>query len=122
MFFGSFGNKSDVCKQFEISDFDGTVIFAVYDMYGYEGEAEVIFVNDGNFYMVHGSHCSCYGLEDQWEPIEMPINGLRRIIEGSRLLSEYGTGLSEALEVIDGLNLEEASEDTVRMALKLAYG
>lgn len=122
MYFGSFENKKDICEQFRIPNFEGTVLFAVYDNEDYDGSAEVIFVHDGKFYMASGSHCSCYGLEDQWEPIEMPIDGLRRIIEqGAGLLSRYG-GLSEALEMVEILNLEGASSDHVYIALKLAFG
>jgi hypothetical protein len=123
MFFGEFKNKNDVCNEFNISDFDGTVIFAVYDHQDYDGSAEVVYVHDGKFFMVQGGHCSCYGLEDQWEPIEMPLDGLRRIIEdGHGLLHDYRETLSGALEMIEVLNLEGASPDVVYIALKLAYG
>lgn len=123
MFFGDFTSKQDICKEFRIPDFEGQVIFAAYEYEDYSGSAEVIFVHDGKFYMAQGGHCSCYGLEDQWEPIEMPIEGLRRIIgEGSGMLSRFRGGLSEALETIEVLNLEGASSDVVYMALKLAYG
>jgi hypothetical protein len=37
---------------------------------GYSGSAFGLFVMDGKLYEVHGGHCSCYGLEDQWEPEE----------------------------------------------------
>jgi hypothetical protein len=123
MFFGDFTSKRDICEQFRITDFDGTVIFAAYEYEDYSGSAEVIFVHDGKFFMAQGGHCSCNGLEDQWEPIEMPIDGLRRIIgEGSGMLSKFRDGLSEALEMIEVLNLEGASPDVVYTALKLAYG
>jgi hypothetical protein len=123
MFFGSFESKKDICEQFGIPDFEGTVLFAVYDNEDYEGSAEVIFVHNGKIYMASGSHCSCYGLENQWEPIEMPIDGLRRIIEqGSGLIARYGKNLSEGLDMINILNLEGASSDNVYIALKLAFG
>lgn len=66
MFFGDFKSKQDICKEFRIPDFEGQVIFAAYEYEDYSGSAEVIYVHDGKFYMAHGSHCSCYGLEDQW--------------------------------------------------------
>jgi len=123
MFFGDFKDKQDICEQFRISDFDGTVIFAAYEYEDYSGSAEVIFIHDGKFFMASGGHCSCNGLEGQWEPIEMPIEGLRRIVgEGCGMLSKFRGGLSEALEMIEVMNLEGASSDVVYTALKLAYG
>ncbi len=46
------------------------IVAAHYDIGDYEGEAWVVFIKDGKWYEVHGSHCSCYGLEDQWDPEE----------------------------------------------------
>ena len=47
---------------------DAELIYASYDIDGYEGEAFVLFWMDNKLYEAHGSHCSCYGLEDQWDP------------------------------------------------------
>jgi len=46
---------------------------AIYDMDWYEGSAFVVYrdLRDGKFYEVHGSHCSCFGLEKQWTPEEI---------------------------------------------------
>lgn len=123
MFFGDFKNKQDVCNEFRIDNFDGTVIFAAYEYEDYSGSAEVIYIHEGKFYMVQGAHCSCYGLEDQWEPIEMPLDGLRRIVgDGSGMLSKFRVGLLEALEMVETLNLEGAEDHVVQVALKLAWG
>jgi hypothetical protein len=46
------------------------VIAADYDGGGYDGAAFVVYRNGDKYYTVSGSHCSCYGLEDQWEPEE----------------------------------------------------
>ena len=43
-------------------------VFAVYEQGNYEGSALVLFAKDGKMFSVEGSHCSCYGLEGQWEP------------------------------------------------------
>lgn len=56
---------------------DSEVVFARYSYEAYEGEAIVIFIRDGKLYEVHGSHCSCYGLEDQWKPEETTLEVLR---------------------------------------------
>lgn len=64
-----FDNWQDVKNNFEIEREEPQYIFAIYDNGGYDGWALVIFSDDGlNFFTVEGSHCSCYGLEGQWEP------------------------------------------------------
>ncbi|WLR94081.1 hypothetical protein [Shinella zoogloeoides] len=68
-----------------IRDFDapsealeGAVIIAAeYTYEDYSGSAAVIYqAADGLLYEVHGGHCSCYGLEGQWEPEEVPREAL----------------------------------------------
>lgn len=49
---------------------DRQFLVARYDQECYEGSAFVLFRKDGKLYEVHGSHCSCYGLEGQWAPEE----------------------------------------------------
>lgn len=44
------------------------VLIASYTYEDYSGDAYVLFERDGALFEVHGGHCSCYGLEDQWEP------------------------------------------------------
>jgi hypothetical protein len=122
MFYGDFKNKSDVCEEFAIPDFEGVIVFACYDRPPYEGYAEVIYLHEGKFFMAQGSHCSCYGLEDSWAPIEMPIEGLRRILSGTGMLSQYYGHLSEVLDLITELNLEGADPDIIQVALTLAIG
>lgn len=70
---GSFDCDADIIRDFEISeaDFVGvSILYASYQTGNYEGDAFVLFERDGKMYEVHGSHCSCYGLEGQWEPEE----------------------------------------------------
>ena len=45
-----------------------TILVADYDTPPYEGDAFVLFERDGGLYEVNGGHCSCHGLEGQWEP------------------------------------------------------
>jgi hypothetical protein len=62
------------------------VIFAGYSYECYSGDALVIYRNGENYYYVSGGHCSCYGLEGQWEPEEYDretfLKVLGRKIEG----------------------------------------
>lgn len=73
IFRGSFENEEDIISEFQISKdclSNKSIIYAVYDTPDWEGSAEVYFLDHRTqlFYEVHASHCSCYGLEDQWEP------------------------------------------------------
>ena len=53
------------------------ILFASYGYENYSGDAFVLFRRDGKLYEVNGGHCSCYGLEGQWEPEETTIEALR---------------------------------------------
>jgi hypothetical protein len=44
------------------------ILFAFYEYADYSGNAWVLFLQDGKLYEVNGGHCSCYGLEGQWDP------------------------------------------------------
>ena len=69
--FDGFTDTADIARQFETDIGDIDVIVAVYWYGSYEGDAIVVYKQDGEYYEAHGSHCSCYGLEGQWggEPI-----------------------------------------------------
>lgn len=66
---------------FEIDEsaLDGVeILLASYTYECYSGSAFVLFRRDGRLHEVNGSHCSCYGLEGQWEPEETSIEALRK--------------------------------------------
>lgn len=68
-----FSSEEDVFSFFQVNRSDRVgvnIIFAFYDVEDWDGDAFVLFEKDGLLYEVHGSHCSCYGLEDQWCPEE----------------------------------------------------
>lgn len=44
------------------------VLLASYTYESYEGDAFVLFRRKGELFEVNGGHCSCNGLEGQWEP------------------------------------------------------
>jgi hypothetical protein len=46
------------------------VLWAHYTYESYDGQAEVAYRRGDKYYIVEGGHCSCYGLEDQWDPEE----------------------------------------------------
>ena len=75
-FFGLLSNENDIVSNFQIdaSALDGIeIIYAEYDCEYYEGNAFILFRKDGKLYEVNGSHCSCNGLEEQWEPEETTL-------------------------------------------------
>ncbi len=56
---------------FEMDEpFPDEILYAEYECEYYEGWADVIYRNGDKFYWARGSHCSCYGLEGQWDPEE----------------------------------------------------
>lgn len=119
MFEGLFGNKDDVCREFNVQ-FDGAVIYAWYEYEDYSGSAEVIFIHNGKFFTVSGSHCSCNGLEECWDPIEMPLAALKKIAASGK--GSYSDGIREALGALEDLGLTESPDDVVAVMLKLRYG
>lgn len=52
------------------------ILFASYGGGSYEGDATVIWRRGGKLYETHGGHCSCYGLEGQFEPEETTLEAL----------------------------------------------
>lgn len=57
------------------------VLFAGYRTPSYEGYALVVYRNGDKYYTVEGSHCSCMGLEGQWNPEEYSKETLRQVYE-----------------------------------------
>jgi len=87
-YFDMFNNRDEVAQAFEEGTWepgtrysqnpvftakpffpaDEDILFAEYTSECYDGHAIVVFQQDGHLFEVNGSHCSCYGLEGQWEP------------------------------------------------------
>lgn len=72
IYIDGFSNWSDVASNFDVSELEpDEVLIAEYDLSrAYEGSARVLYRRGDRFYLVEGSHCSCFGLEGQWEPTE----------------------------------------------------
>lgn len=82
------------------------VLLASYGTPSYEGYAFVLFERDGKLYEVNGSHCSCYGLEGQWEPEETNVEALlHRLDKGELGASSYDENpfAAELRQVLDAL-------------------
>lgn len=105
-----FNDREDVEREFgNYGDLDlsyADILLASYTYEDYSGSAFVLFkdIRDGKLYEVNGSHCSCYGLEGQWEPEETDIASLRhRLKEGD--LGNYSSNRfdKELEEVLDNM-------------------
>lgn len=69
----------DMLNDFQISEdvvqgYD--VLYAWYEYENYSGSAFVLLQKDGKFYEVNGGHCSCYGLENQFDLEETSVEAL----------------------------------------------
>ena len=96
---GNFQSWDDVAREFgdtwdtPLNIPEPDVLYAEYDIDGYEGSAWVIYRDEDKYFLVEGGHCSCYGLEGQWNPEECTketlIGLLDRSMEGKY---PYGIG------------------------------
>lgn len=85
VFVDGFQDRYDVAREFSVpvEEFDEyEILIAIYDLSeAYSGDAYVLmYRKDDGFYEAHGSHCSCYGLEGQFEPESVPVEALRKRI------------------------------------------
>lgn len=107
-FSGDFKDAADVYKQFDIEPV-GEIFLAHYETPPYEGYAFVLVSIDGTLYEVHGSHCSCHGLENQWEPEECDVAALRhRATNGKVINEELSRSILEFLDDIARQMVKEA--------------
>jgi hypothetical protein len=91
---GQFQDWSDVVCNFVLDSTapEPKYIWASYDGGGYDGYAMVVFFDesDSEWKMVTGSHCSCYGLEGQFDPEQFePEVHFKALSEGKRYVSNY---------------------------------
>lgn len=78
---------------------DIKILFAAYTYENYSGSAFVLFVKNGTLYEVNGGHCSCNGLEGQWEPEKVNLKELN-----NRMKREYDyTGFDDELRKFLGI-------------------
>jgi len=91
MFLDDFNCVADIVRDFQIEDqaasdlYRAKIIIAWYTYECYSGDAYVLYELDGKLYEAEGGHCSCYGLEGQWEPSETNVEAVQHILEkGSR--------------------------------------
>lgn len=79
-----------------VLDADVNMLFAYYNYENCSGSAYVLFAQDGQLLEVVGSHCSCYGLDGQWEPSVVTPEAARLTLSGS--MNYYLDGSQEATQ------------------------
>jgi hypothetical protein len=87
VFLDDFDSKESVMDNFCVDENlrDGiSILFASYYQPPYEGYAYVLFEYDGKLYETYGSHCSCYGLEGQFDFNEVTLEELEAILINDR--------------------------------------
>ena len=85
------------------------IIFAAYTYEDYIGEAFVLFKENGVLYEVNGSHCSCYGLENQWNPEETNFEVLKMRFQPGYLFKGFK---NELMKVIKEMEMDEVYENS----------
>lgn len=68
---GLFDGPEKLCKEFSIPRAtldEYEVLYAWYEYEEYAGDSFALLRKDDGLFEVNGSHCSCYGLEGQWDP------------------------------------------------------
>lgn len=60
---------------------DCEFIIAHYGYESYEGSSFCLYRKEGVLYENYASHCSCYGLEGQWDPSETTPEALKLRID-----------------------------------------
>jgi len=98
-------NKQETDKAIEKYK-DINILFASYEYENYSGDAWVLFEQDGKLYEVNGSHCSCYGLEGQWEPEQVSLKELEhRLLSGTFGIDDW-SGNNFKQELCEFLGVE----------------
>ena len=80
---------------------DAEILIHHYETPSYEGYAFTLFRRDGLLFEVNGSHCSCYGLEDQWSSEETSVEALR-MRKWARYSDEDGVIPAQLTELFGG--------------------
>lgn len=97
-------DKDDVLSEYRTTDeeraFVKQIILADYTYEDYSGNSYVLFVGvDDKLYEVYGSHCSCHGLEDQWDIEETTLEYFYDQIErGNNTVN--GVPINQIVELI----------------------
>lgn len=116
-----FNNLKEIENEFDVKTSlkDKNIIYAWYDIESYQGNATVFFKKNGKLFEVQGGHCSCTGLENQWEPEEVTIEALRyrKRAQEQRKEKAWGTWTEEEIESTAYNCLVDIDLDKIKEAL-----
>jgi hypothetical protein len=127
----NFSDKASVIEAFggtsEDDLADAKIHLAWYGDGDYCGRAVVIYDKAGQLFWVVGSHCSCNGLEEQWEPIETDWETLRHVRDhGTEFKADEHEGsifLEEQMnKLLDGVLMQsilDVVNDEIERAVEL---
>ena len=88
-----------VTAQYE-GELDGAeILLASYSCENYSGDAFVLFERDDKLFEVNGSHCSCFGLEGQWDESETTKAELQHRLDKGELGRDDWSGNEFASEL-----------------------
>jgi hypothetical protein len=95
---GNDGGLDQLVKDFAITKETVTginILLASYTYQDYSGTAFILYEKDGKYFEVNAGHCSCYGLEGQWETEEADLKELQNRANASKSweMSDYKTEL-----------------------------
>lgn len=101
-----FSEWADVQREYDMKELEPKrVLLALYSAEMYEGSSLVVFEDNGKFYVNQGSHCSCYGLEDQWSPTQ--YDNKEEFIRCFEIENFYDNDMSRAQkEILEQLRSE----------------
>lgn len=104
MYQDMFGSWEDVQREYEMREPEpDEVIAALYKCESYEGSSVVVYRQGNTYYHVYGSHCSCYGLEGQWNPDEIGDKATTIAYYEKMLKEGWGVQQDIAPQVLDVL-------------------
>lgn len=101
MYLENFTSVNDVFNQFNVSSDDQIgveILIAVYNEGNYEGSAWVLFRKEGKLYEVSASHCSCHGLEDQFDAEETDGEALQHRLNKGTYFKWYSQEVRQEIE------------------------
>lgn len=102
--FDGWSNEAEIAGSFQVDPASVTgVIIALYGQESYEGSAFVLMIKEGKLFEVHGSHCSCMGLENQWEEEPTSVAALRKRSWPSGIDGATEKRLAELLDILESM-------------------
>lgn len=123
MFYEGFENWEDVGKEFATEMPQNVIpLCAIYNQEDYEGSAVVVYVEGHDLKFVYGSHCSCFGLEDQWDPEIIEWEAAETVLDQTYYLRGYKEYVLPIIrELVNSPNRDEEIDELI-VVHRLKYG